>query len=310
MNAIFAILNPNNTVSINRPLAHAIGLNETIVYGALLAKYQYYAENGSLYEGEWFYSTVSDLGESTTLSEKQQKHCIDMLCFHGLIECRKMGMPAKRYFRIIEDIALLENLIKQGSKAIRKMKPEACSDISAEQMPPKTPNKCGENVGTSSGETAAHTYKTKENKSKVVNPNQSISAAPKDRIDMTDDSASVCSADTRAEYLALIRENIEYDYFEDKKAVNELVDIMLDVVCSNKPTIRVNGEELPQKVVKSRFLKLDSGHIEYVLTALKKNTSDVRNIRAYLMTALYNAPSTMDIYYQAWVNYNMSHPKS
>lgn len=88
---------------------------------------------------------------------------------------------------------------------------------------------------------------------------------------MTDDSASVCSANTRAEYLALIRENIEYDYFEDKKAVNE---------------------------------------IEYVLTALKKNTSDVRNIRAYLMTALYNAPSTMDIYYQAWVNYNMSHPKS
>ena len=127
---------------------------------------------------------------------------------------------------------------------------------------------------------------------------------------MTDNSASVCSADTRAEYLALIRENIEYDYFEDKKAVNELVDIMLDVVCSNKPAIRVNGEELPQKVVKSRFLKLDSGHIEYVLTALKKNTSDVRNIRAYLMTALYNAPSTMDIYYQAWVNYNMSHPKN
>lgn len=177
-------------------------------------------------------------------------------------------------------------------------------------MTPKAPNKCRENVGTSSDETAAHTYKTKENKSKVINPNQSISATPKDRIDMTDNSTSVCSAYNRAEYLELICEKIEYDYFEDKKAVNELVDIMLDVVCSNRPTIRVNGEELPQEVVKSRFLKLDSGHIEYVLTALKKNTSEVRNIRTYLITALYNAPSTMDSYYQAWVNYDMSHPKS
>lgn len=71
------------------------------------------------------------------------------------------------YFHIIEDIAFLENLIKQGSEAIRKMKPEACSDISADQVPPKTPNKCGENVGTNSDETSAHTYKTKENKSKL-----------------------------------------------------------------------------------------------------------------------------------------------
>ncbi|MCM1276751.1 MAG: DUF6017 domain-containing protein, partial [Lachnospiraceae bacterium] len=242
-----------------------------------------------------------------TLSEKQQKHCIDTLCSCGLIECRKMGMPVKRYFRIIEDTTLLENLMKQGNEAIRKIKPEACSDISAEQVPPKSPNKCGENIGTSSDETAAHTYKTKENKSKVINPNQSI--VP-DVIDRIDNSAMICSSEERAKYLQLIRNNIEYDYQAEKEKADELMEIMLDVVCSNRSTIRVNGEELPQEVVKSRFLKLDSGHIEYVLTALKKNTSDVRNIRAYLITALYNASSTMDSYYRAWVNYDMSHAKS
>lgn len=62
---------------------------------------------------------------------------------------------------------------------------------------------------------------------------------------------------------------------------------------------------MPHEVVKSRFLKLDSSHIDYVLTSLKKNTSEVRNIRAYLITALYNAPTTIDGYYTAWVNHDM-----
>ena len=80
---------------------------------------------------------------------------------------------------------------------------------------------------------------------------------------------------------------------------------MLDVICSMKDMIRVNGEDIPHGVVKSRFLKIDSSHIDYVLTSLKKNTSEVRNIRAYLITALYNAPTTIDGYYTAWVNHDM-----
>ena len=80
---------------------------------------------------------------------------------------------------------------------------------------------------------------------------------------------------------------------------------MLDVICSANDTVRVNGENMPQEIVKSRFLKLNSSHIDYVLTALKKNTSEVRNIRAYLITALYNAPTTIDSYYTAWVNHDM-----
>ena len=69
---------------------------------------------------------------------------------------------------------------------------------------------------------------------------------------------------------------------------------MLDAVCSTAPTIRINGEDMPQQVVKSRFLKLNSSHIEYVLEAMNKNPSDIRNIRAYLLTALYNASLMID----------------
>ena len=79
---------------------------------------------------------------------------------------------------------------------------------------------------------------------------------------------------------------------------------MLDAVCSTAPTIRINGEDMPQQVVKSRFLKLNSSHIEYVLEAMNKNPSDIRNIRAYLLTALYNASLTIDNYYSALVNHD------
>lgn len=92
---------------------------------------------------------------------------------------------------------------------------------------------------------------------------------------------------------------------KSKAQIDELLAIMLDVICSEKSTIRANGEELPKEVVKSTFLKLDESHIDYVLTTMKKNTTDVRNIRAYLITALYNAPKTIDSYYQAWVNYDL-----
>ena len=114
----------------------------------------------------------------------------------------------------------------------------------------------------------------------------------------------------RASYEELIRENLELELLErnnriDADRVNELVEIMLDAICSTSPTIRINGEDMPQAVVKSRFLKLDSSHIEYVLDSMLQNTTKVRNIRAYLLTSLYNAPTTLSSYYTALVNHDL-----
>ena len=79
--------------------------------------------------------------------------------------------------------------------------------------------------------------------------------------------------DERARYEELIRDNLELeilsqDHRLDTDRVNEMVEIMLDAICSTRPTIRINGEDMPQQVVKSRFLKLNSSHIEYVLHAI------------------------------------------
>lgn len=112
----------------------------------------------------------------------------------------------------------------------------------------------------------------------------------------------------RESYKEIIWDNLELDILSKDKNFDsrtyELVDIMLDVICSTRPTIRINGEDMPQEVVKSRFLKLNSSHIEYVLHAMDECPSDIRNIRAYMLTTLYNASMTMDSYYSARVNHD------
>ena len=115
--------------------------------------------------------------------------------------------------------------------------------------------------------------------------------------------------DERNRYEEIIRQNLDYDILcQDPKFDNdrfqEMIDIMLDAVCSTAPTIRINGEDMPQQVVKSRFLKLNSSHIEYVFEVMNKNPADIRNIKAYLLTALYNASLTIDNYYSALVNHD------
>ena len=114
----------------------------------------------------------------------------------------------------------------------------------------------------------------------------------------------------RESYRALILENIEYDVLSqnvqlDKDRLDELVELMVDTVCSNRETIRVAGDDYPAEVVRSRFLKLNASHIEYVLDRMRENTTYVRNIKKYLLAALYNAPVTMDSYYTSLVSHDL-----
>ena len=153
MNAIYQLLNPDNTISLNRPLAHAVGLMETVVYSALIAKWQYYSDRGKLDPDGWFYSTIADLEESTSLSDKQQKRCITVLEKRGLIKCSPRGMPAKRSFYIIDDIVHLAEILAEGEqetpKGRNKERPngEARNAETAEQETPKRQNMIRPNGG-------------------------------------------------------------------------------------------------------------------------------------------------------------------
>ncbi len=117
--------------------------------------------------------------------------------------------------------------------------------------------------------------------------------------------------DEYKEYEALIRNNIEYDLLVadnpyERDTILEIVSIMTDVMTTKQGTIRISGDQKPVEVVKSRFMKLRSDHISYVLKSLKENPVKVRNIKAYLLTALFDAPTTISNYYSALVNHDMA----
>ena len=114
----------------------------------------------------------------------------------------------------------------------------------------------------------------------------------------------------RESYRELILENIEYDFWKnsdrvDHEMLDEITELIVDTVCSARKTIRIAGDDYPAEVVKSRFLKLDSSHVQYVMDCMKDNTSYVRNIKKYLLAALYNAPTTINSYYSSLVQHDM-----
>ena len=109
-------------------------------------------------------------------------------------------------------------------------------------------------------------------------------------------------------YREIIKENIEFEALVHRygyERVDELVELMLQTVLSQRPYIRIAGDDYPREVVKSRFLKVNFSHVEYVFDCLDNNTTKVRNIKSYLLAALYNAPTTMDSYYRAEVNHDL-----
>ena len=112
-------------------------------------------------------------------------------------------------------------------------------------------------------------------------------------------------------YMDLIKENLEYDYHmkydsrNDKELFEEIYNIICDVVCVKRKIIRIGGEDYPYELVKSRFLKLNNSHVDYVRGRLQETTTKITNIRAYLLTSLYNAPATISHFYQQEVQHDM-----
>lgn len=126
------------------------------------------------------------------------------------------------------------------------------------------------------------------------------------RLGFDEDGISDCN-----EYERYFRESLSIDVLlrenlGEEETILGILDLMVDVCCSKRSVIRIAGDDKPLAVVKSRFMKLNAEHIRYVLKCLSENTTRVRNIRQYLLTALYNAPATIRPFYQAWVNNDMA----
>ena len=208
----------------------------------------------------------------------------------GLIERKKQGMgrPAKIYIKIY-----IKNFIpKTGSQQPKKEVP-ATPINDYNDFP-----------------SAERNNKNYKNNTYISDTDPSIYTVQEEVTEPVSEPEQMDAMDTTDEYRELLEENIDLAYLRqnghaDDELLDEIMDLLVDTVTSRKPTIRIGGEDLPTEVVRSRLLKLDASHIEYVLDSMLQNTTKVRNIRAYLLTSLYNAPTTLSSYYTALVNHDL-----
>ena len=165
---------------------------------------------------------------------------------------------------------------------------------------PDTAEPCTENPA----QLNTNQTKTDLSSTEISNPIQSNPPTPTGARMGTD------RMEARECYREVILDNIEYSYLVqdshiDREQLDEIVDLIVDTVCSARKVIRIAGDDYPAEVVKSRFMKLDSSHVQYVMDCMKDNTTYVRNIKKYLLAALYNAPTTINSYYSSLVQHDM-----
>jgi hypothetical protein len=181
--------------------------------------------------------------------------------------------------------------------------PEKAPDMDKPYMP----SPCTENPYMDESDTEnpaqynTNIQNTKKVNTDVLNTHQSITHGRLDEIESYNN------------YREIIYENIDYEILcerHDRKTLDEIVETMLDYICGKRDSVKIGGAEYPHEIVKSRLLKLDSSHIAYVCNCISQNVTKVRNIRAYLLTTLYNAPTTIDHYYSTLVSHDMANMRS
>ena len=155
----------------------------------------------------------------------------------------------------------------------------------------------------------------KQEKPEQGNPAQLSTKESRKELSSTQESNPILSSfpgqmDAIGAYRSVVLENIGYEILledpaVDREKLTEIAFLIVDTVCSEKKSFRIGGETLPAEKVKLQLMKLDSTHVQYVMDCMKENTTKIRNIKSYLLTALYNAPMTMGSYYDAKVQHDL-----
>ena len=148
------------------------------------------------------------------------------------------------------------------------------------------------------------------NSSKTEKEKTELSSTDSLPISQKRNRTEVTAAEMRS-YQEIISQNISYDllrqeYPHQQEQLEEILEILVETVCTTRQTVRVAGNNFPVEIVKARLLKLTAEHIRFVLGCLSRNTTKIRNIRQYLLTTLYNAPTTIDNYYAAMVSHDLA----
>ena len=255
----------------------ALSTDAKVLYGLLLDRISLSRDNGWMDDAGrvYVYYTIKSVKKSLRCANTKACGLLRELDEFGLIERKKQGL-GKPTIIYVKDFT-----------RFRK----------AELFDSEKQNSVILHTGTLDNR-KSETNKTEKNNTESNKTNPILSGADKDM-------------DERTSYRNYLNSQLDMEimyerYPYDRETLDAIMDLMLDVVCSKRRTIRIAGDDKPVNVVKSQFLKINSMHLEYVMDCMKKNPAKVRNIKQYLLAAIYNAPLTMQSYYQAWVNNDMA----
>jgi hypothetical protein len=267
-----SILSSDSYIILNKYVMKAIGLHEAILLGELCSEYIYWCKEEKLQDG-YFFSTRENIERETTLSPHQQRQALKNLVNYGFVEVTEKDMPKKTYYKIIENKVydFLSNtelefadVKKFNDKSLKNL---TSSDQKIEDKEVKKFNTNNNNINN--------------NKNNILSNH-----IEDDEIDKID-------------YEKIFKENIEYEILiqdeRQKGLIQNITDIAVETLNSKHKEIYINSEPISIELVRSQYMKLNPMHIQYLINCLQQNTKDVKSIKSYIRTSLYNATKTMNV---------------
>lgn len=276
MSILMSILSNDGYIILNKYVMKALGLHEAILLGELCSEYIYWYKEEKLQDG-FFYSTRENIEKETTLSPFQQRQALKKLTEIGLVEILERDMPKKTYYKVNEE------------KVYKFLLETDLNFTDVKKFDDKTLNNL-----TSSDEKITH----QEVKKLEIN-NNNINNNKNNNNILSNLITEETEQKDEMRYDEIFKQNIEYDILvqdiKNKELIKNITDIAVETLNTSKKEIYINSEPKAIEVVRSQLLKLNPMHIQYIINCLQQNTKDVKSIKSYILTSLYNAVSTMEI---------------
>lgn len=254
------------------------------LYGILLDRMDLSMKNGWLDKQNrvYLFFTVQEIQDSLGCGKNKAIHLMKELEKMGLIERKRQGMGKPSYVYV-------KNILSCSESGLKRFRNQTSRGLE---------NKLQE-VGKSNSNHTEYSQ-TDNNETNLSYPSDNVSDHNEaDAIKKRED----CSRYFREE---LGINELKAEYPSNADMIEELLELIVDTVCSSRAFIRIGKENLPAEIVRSRMMKLNSEHIRYLISCLNENTTKIRDIRQYLLTALYNAPATISSYYNQLVQHDMA----
>lgn len=281
-----------------------IGIEAKFLYGILLDRMSLSAKNGWFDEKGRVYIifTINEIMESFDCAKQKAIKLLDELEKKGnLIERVRQGLGkpnliyVKNFFTPEPNFNSFENHTQCGMKKEH------------EEVPKSNRNNTNQNNTENSNTNLSFPSVENENE-----PESEASLQSEYSYNSNSEDEPVYEENRKhSEYRSYFWDWLEFDQLIEKYDMQEdllyeILEIMVDVVCSKRKTIRVSGDDKPIDVVRSQFMKITREHIEFIMHCMKENTSKIKNMKQYLLATIYNAPLTMGNYYSSLAQYHMS----